>query len=83
MNRKLIKIFIPVLKMVLYMGRWQLSTPFMNVVIQIAKALGVVISWKQIALANLVCAPPFYFIDKFILVAIDRWVAKLEAKYCN
>ena len=82
MNRKLIKKFIPILKMVLYLGRWQLSTPFMNVVIQIAKALGIVISWKQVALANLFCAPPFYFIDKFILVVIDRWVAKLEAKYC-
>lgn len=81
MKRTTIKRLISALKMVLYMARWQLSTPAMTFIIGIAKLLGVLISWKQVAIANLICAPFFYFIDKFILVVIDRWVAKLEKKY--
>jgi len=64
------------LEMGLYMARWQLSTFTMTPVILLAKYLGVLVTWEQVALANLISAPFFFFIDKFILVHVREYIQK-------
>lgn len=65
------------LEMLLYIGRWQLSTFTMTPVIILAKWIGIINSWEQVALANLISAPLFYFVDKFILVYICKLIIRL------
>ena len=64
------------LEMLLYMARWQLSTFTMTPVIILAKYLGIVVTWKQVGLANLINAPFFFFVDKFILVHVREYIQK-------
>ena len=69
------KIFL--IKLLLYMARWQLSTPAMSIVILWAKYMGVISNWKEVAIANLICAIPFFFLDKSIFVHLDKWIKNL------
>lgn len=70
------RVIIFSLEMGLYMARWQLSTFTMTPVILLAKYLGIVATWKQVALANLICAPFFFYVDKFILVHVREYLQK-------
>jgi len=73
----LFSIVIFSLEMILYMARWQLSTFTMTPVILFAKHIGIINSWEQVALANLISAPFFFFIDKFILVYVRKLLLRL------
>ena len=64
------------LEMVLYMARWQLSTFTMTPVILAARYFGIITTWEQVAIANLICAPFFFFIDKFILIYVRKLIQK-------
>jgi hypothetical protein len=78
MKNKIVKaIIIKAIKVFAYAIRWQLSTPVMSPVVVWAKYFGVLSSWKQVAIANLICWVPFYFIDKFILINLEEWLIKL------
>jgi hypothetical protein len=71
------------------MARWQTSTPFINFGMILARYLGIVITWKEVAFANLICSLPYFFFDRLILVNFDNWLKqklfalkhRLERKY--
>lgn len=75
-NKKQYRAIIFSLEMILYMARWQLSTFTMTPVILLAKYWGVIVTWEQVGLANLINAPFFYFVDKFILVHVRKYIQK-------
>lgn len=66
-------------RFILYVGRWQLSTPLLWIIV---KQLGVSL-WSTV-LANLIGAFVFFLVDKFIFTssAIEMWHIK-EGKCDN
>lgn len=65
-----------IIEVLIYMLRWQISTPVMSLIILCAKNAGVISNWKQVAIANLFCSLPFFFLDKEILVHLDKWLRR-------
>lgn len=65
------------LQFIIYMLRWQLSTPVMTPIVLIAHHIGIINSWACIGWTNLFCCVPFYFIDKFIFVHLRAKIQKV------
>ena len=36
--------------------------------------MGIMITWKEVAFANLIWSVPYFFFDRFILVNFDNWL---------
>jgi hypothetical protein len=66
-------------KLLLYVFRWQLSSPILAVVMAIVKGtpnwFGTAEEWKAAAIANLVGSLIFFWVDRFIFTskAVEMW----------
>lgn len=56
-------------KLLAYMGRWQLSTVPLAIVISLLCSIGVTNSWIAAIIANLIGSLIFYPLDKFIFTS--------------
>lgn len=62
-------------KFVLYLLRWQLSTPIMTILVALIKhspqKFGNLQDWKTMALANLLASIFFFWVDRYIFTIVS------------
>lgn len=70
-------------KLLLYIGRWQLSTPILAIVIWLLVEAGVTNSWISASIANLIGALIFFWVDRLIFK--NSWFEIWEVKkgFCD